>query len=172
MINKLKKLFPASSWYVIPAMIFIIIVIVVTIACPSQPDTSEFPSSVSGGSVSTEVTPADDAEVSPANVVSAETPQNLPEEENVGEKTYTVEQIEKAIQDNIYGMGSTVLSVKRLERDRDSYTVGEGEFAEVVDLTKSTRYEVTMRRSDGAVEAHEFYFNDENGEPVLLPTGC
>ena len=108
------------------------------------------------------------------------------------EVTYTQEQIEAALEPQFQiGMGeSTFISAQRVERDRDSMILDSSPTP--IDLSESVRYRVTYeiripldetdfrisdeyRIENGYIiytVIDYFYFNDENGTPVLVVVRC
>jgi len=126
------------------------------------------------------------------------------------ETIYTVEQIQAALDGYIIGPGGVnalVVSVKKVEMDRDSITYGEVSQQVTFDLTHASRYEVTyeikfesdllyrtsiVAGTDEVVEVLQwhaddyifdgdfvifthveyYYFNDENGNPVIAAWYC
>lgn len=111
--------------------------------------------------------------------------------------TYTLEQIEAALQpqfmSSAYGeRNPQVVSVKEVERDRDTIKLDSDLDVPAIDLTNSLRYKVEFifdqpetefmiweelnrdvenkpyrREGDRTVMTEHYYFNDEDGEPIL-----
>jgi len=126
------------------------------------------------------------------------------------EDVYSVEQIQSALNDYIVGPDGErgrVIVVEKVERDRDSITMGEVEQRITFDLSQAARYEVTYEirfksdllyrisidvqtgeeveyrqwhgddyvfEGDYVIFTHTeyYYFNDENGNPVLTAWHC
>jgi len=115
------------------------------------------------------------------------------ESSTVEGKSYTIEQIQKALQTQflcLNGENHQVVFVQEVPRDRDSIFLGPP-YGRTIDLSKSSRYRVDVkfeqtledyhsledaykeepnairREGDCTITIDYYYFNDVNGDPEL-----